>query len=76
MSSFVFDNEGNSYKILQNTATATSSFISCCFTSAFTYQEISFFTTFENFIQHFVTKKDFHHEFPFFNIFTQTSPLP
>ena len=44
--------------------TATSSFI-CCFTSIFTSADI----------QHYL-EKDFHHDFSFFNRFTQNSHLP
>ena len=38
------------------------------------HQEISFFTTFENFIQHYL-KKDFHQKILFYNGFTQTTHL-
>ena len=54
---------------------ATSSFISCCFTSAFTSADIIFY----NFLELHLTseKKYFCHEFFFFNEFTQIpSPPP
>ena len=64
--------EGTSYKKLQ--FTDISSFISCCFTSAFASADISF-TTFYKFIQHYL-KKDFRQEFSFLIIFIQARPIP
>ena len=55
----------------------TRSFISCCFYWLLHQQQISFFTSFWNFIQLYIfEKKGFCHKFPFSNRFIQTAPPP
>ena len=64
--------EGTSYKNLSDTVTRF--FISCFY--QLLHQQILFFTSFPNFIQHYV-KKDSRYKFPFFNRFTQIpTPYP
>ena len=63
--------KGIYYKKLQETA--ASFFVSCCFTSTLISADI-IFTTFYNFVQHYL-KKEFRHKFPIFNGFTQIPPL-
>ena len=66
--------EGTSYKKLQ--FTAPSSFISCCFTSAFTSADVflQHFTSYK-LVQHYL-KKDFRPEFFFFTRFNQIYLIP
>ena len=55
----------SSYKEIQDTAQSTGSFISCCFKShQLLHEQISFFTSFQNLIQHFL-EKEFCHKFSF-----------
>ena len=63
--------EGTSYKNFQDSC--TSSFIYCCFISAFPSANMIFFTTFYNSNHHYL-KKDFQNKFLFFNRFTPPPP--
>ena len=67
--------ESTSYKKIQDTASLPVPLFLVFTSHQLLHQQISFFTTFQNLIQHFL-KKDFHREFSFFNGFNSPSAHP